>query len=476
MTGLTHIFGPEAGGIQEAEEAARLSDKCFVRSAAQLASYRPDGCPTGHILTAWEAFDIFGIEVLEEVTEYGTAILKKCTQNSIGRALKSRRESISLTPTHVAHAALVSEMEIKNAENCLSEVAMGKLSRIALVLGMDERLLAFESRDPGDKLAVRLRRLQGNGYTKPISPRTALLFAEVVSIIRIQHRLQNWLKIVGETNKFERNDNYSSPNKSAWSVGYDLAEKTRNALELGQDPIPSMRELVEERLGIPVVQAPFPGNPEIAGATVATTDKDGNDIPGIVLNTEGANNNVWIRRTTLAHELGHLLYDPVEKIDNLRIDPYEEGEMDPQDTNNKDFVEQRANAFAIAFLAPGKAVRNIATLPLSADAVAETMRRFGIGRIAARYHIRNCHYGQYDVPNIDAAAAKPSDEQTAAENFTVDYFPLPDTNDQRRGRFAYLVAKCCRTGLISEHTAALYLQCAADGLAEQLDPLIGLYE
>ena len=119
MTGLTHIFGPGAEGIREVGEAARLSDKCFVRSAAQLAPYRPDGCPTGHILTAWEAFDTFGIEVLEEAIEYGAAILKKSTQNSVGQALKSRRESISLTPTHVARAALVSETEIKDAEHSM---------------------------------------------------------------------------------------------------------------------------------------------------------------------------------------------------------------------------------------------------------------------------------------------------------------------------------------------------------------------
>ena len=476
MTGLTHIFGPGAEGIREAGKAARLSDKCFVRSAMQLAPYRPDGCPTGHILTAWEAFNTFGIEVLEEATEYGAAILKKHAKISVGQALKLRRERISLTTTHVARAVSISEMEMRNAEVSVSGAAMSTLSRIALVLGMDERLLAFESHDPGDDLAVRLRTLQGEDYTKPVSAGTALLFAEAASIIRIQHRLQRWLQITGETNRFEPDDNYGSPNMPAWRVGYDLAEKARNVLELEQDPIPSMRALVEERLGIPVVQAPLLGNPEIAGATVATTDKDGGDIRGIVLNTEGANKNVWVRRTTLAHELGHLLYDPVQKIENLRIGPYEEGEMDTEDTNNKDFVEQRANAFAVAFLAPSEAVRDIATLPLSADGVAETMQKFGIGRIAARYHIHNCHYRQYDVPNIGVAAETPSDEQKAAENFTVDYFPFPNTGYQRQGRFAYLVAKCHKMKLISEHTAALYLQCEIDDLAKKLDSLIELYE
>lgn len=477
MTGLTHIFGPRAERVRDVGEAAKLSGERFVRSAGQLAPCKPDRRPTGHILTAWEAFDAFGIEVLEEAVEYGAAILKH-SRSSAGQALKDRREQLSLSRAKVARAASVSERDMEAAESPASRVAMGALSRIALVLGMDERLLVFGSHDPDDGLAVRLRTLQREacGHPKPVSPGTALLFAEAASIVRIQHRLRRWLQIAGETDKFQPDGFYGTPETPAWRAGYDLAEGARNDLGLGRAPIPSMRELVEERLGIPVVQAPLRENAEIAGATVATTDEDGNDVRGIVLNTEGANRNVRVRRATLAHELGHLLYDPVERIENLRIDSYEEGETDPQSGNDRDFVEQRANAFAIAFLAPNEDVRRIATPPPSADAVAETMRTFGIGQIAARYHIHNCLYRQYEVPHVGAAAEKPSDEEKAAENFTIDYFPFSGTSDQRRGRFAYLVAKCCKTGLLSEHTAALYLQCAVEDLAGKLDSLIGLYE
>ena len=476
MTGLTHIFGSRAEGVLDAGEAARLSDKRFVRSAGQLAPYEPGRNPTGHILTAWEAFDAFGIEVLEEAVEYGAAILKHA-QCSAGQALKRRRKRLSSTHASVARAASVSKQDMEDAESSASAsgAAMGTLSRIALVLGMDERLLAFEPDDPDDELAVRLRTLQreAHDHAQPVSRGTALLLAEAASIIRIQHRLGRWLRIAEETEKFEPDGFYGPP---AWQAGYDLAEKARDVLKLGRAPIESMRELVEERLGIPVVQAPLPGNREIAGATVSTTDKDGNDVRGIVLNTEGANKNVWVRRATLAHELGHLLYDPIDKIGSLRIDSYEEGKADPQNGTGRDLVEQRANAFAISFLAPNEAVRKIATPPLSEDVVTETMRKFGIGEIAARYHIHNCHHRLYEVPDIDAAAAAPSDEQKAAENFTVDFFPFRDTRDQRRGRFAYLVAKCHKTGLISEQTAALYLQCTTDDLASKLDSLIDLYE
>ena len=475
MTELTHIFGPRAEGVREAEEAARRSDQRFVRSAGQLASYESDRRPTGHVLTAWEALDAFGLEVLEEAVEYGAAILKHSSR-SAGQVLKRRRERLSLPRASVARAASIPEGDVAAAESSEPGAAMGVLNRIALVLGLDERLLAFSPHDPEDGLAVRLRTLQSEecGRTKPVSPGTALLFAEAASIIRIQHRLQGWLRIATEeASRFEPNGFYGSSNTPAWKVGYELAESARDVLGLDRAPIPSMRELMEERLGIPVVQAPLPGNTEIAGATVATTD-DGSEVRGIVLNTEGANKNVWVRRATLAHELGHLLYDPDEEIENLRIDSYAEGETDPQSRNGMDFVEQRANAFAIAFLAPNDAVRKIASLPLSAAAVAETMRTFGIGRIAARYHIYNCHHRTLEIPEAETEA--PSDEQKALENLPVDDFPFSGAKDQRRGRFAYLVGKCRKMGLISEYTAAMYLQCTVEELATKLDSLIGLYE
>ena len=478
MTELTHIFGPRAEGVRETTEAARLSDKRFVRSLGQLAPCKSGRRPTGHVLTAWEAFDAFGIEALEEAAECGAAILKH-SRRTAGQALKHRRERLSLSRANVARAVSISEPDVAAAESSEPGTAMEVLNRIALVLGMDERLLAFPTHDPGDELAVRLRTLQSEkcGHTKPVSPGTALLFAEAASIIRIQHRLRRWLSTaIEEASRFEPNGFYGSPETPAWKVGYELAESARDIPGLNRAPIPSIRELVEVRLGIPVVQAPLPGNTEIAGATVATTSGDGNEVRGIILNTEGANKNVWVRRATLAHELGHLLYDPDDRLENLRIDSYEESETDPQGLNDMDFVEQRANAFAIAFLAPNDAVREIASLPLSAETVAETMRKFGIGRIAARYHIYNCYHRTHEIPSAETDAETPSDEQKALENFTVDYFPFSGTKDPRRGRFAYLVGKCHKIGLISEYTAAMYLQCTAAELAEKLDFLIELYE
>lgn len=471
------IFGSVAREANNLDDAARRSDRYYGRSEGQLAAF-DDGpntpTPTGHRLTAWEAYQAFGAEVLEEAVEYGAAILRH-SPTSTADALKRRRESLRVSPANIGRAARVSEAQVKAAESRPGTVRLIDLNRIALVLGLDERRLAFDPAETGDNpLAVRLRKLayRENESANRISPTAALLFAEAASIVRIQHRLQKWLEIDGESKKFAPYDDYGGPGLPAYKVGYQLAENARKRLDLGERPIPSMRELVEDRLGIPVVQAALP--PAIAGATIATEADDGGEARGIVLNTTGDNENVWVRRVTAAHELGHLLFDHDAKLETLRVDPYSKNGTDPED-GDKDPVEQRANAFAAAFLAPLEAVREFAP-SVSADAIAKTMHEFRISLTTACYHIRNAHFRNCEIPSIAHLHEEPSDEQKAAENFTTDYFPsaFRGTSEQRRGRFAYLVAKCRKEGLLSEDTAALYLQCDPADLDDNLDLVIEL--
>ena len=50
--------------------------------------YEESRNPTGHVLTAWEAFNAYGVGVLEEAVEYGAAILKR-TKDSTSSALRN---------------------------------------------------------------------------------------------------------------------------------------------------------------------------------------------------------------------------------------------------------------------------------------------------------------------------------------------------------------------------------------------------
>lgn len=472
MDRMAFIFGSEVSGLA-AEYAARRSKRRYVRGEGGLAVYDKARNPTGHVLTAWEAYTAFGLDVLEEAVEYGSAILK-ITPDSTRVALKRQRESLGFDHKRVARAARVTEAEAKTAETTPSKVSIRKLERIAFALGLDERRIAFAP-NPGadDRLSYRLKTLQADraSAAASISPNTAQIFAEAAGIIRAQLRMQKWLGIQPERDGFAPSADYGSPQAPAWRIGYNLAEQARSDLNLGAAPIASMRELVEERLGIPVIQARLPN--AIAGATVMSRDENGEEARGVVLNTDGDNKNVWIRRATLAHELGHLLYDPTERLDNLRVDSYEASRADAQ-AYSSDYVEQRANAFAVSFLAPNDAVRQIAPAPVSGESVSRAMRAFGISHTAARSHIYNCHWHSYVVPE-GSGDIYPSDEWTGAENFAVDYFPIADVPEHRRGRFAGLTAAAYEAGLLSAHTGALYLSCEIDAFRESAGAVKSLY-
>ena len=471
---LTFIFGLGVEGLS-VEDAAKRSTRRYTRSEGGLAVYDKERNSAGHVLTAWEAYTAFGADALEEAVEWSSAILLK-TANATGAALKERRELLGLSNRSIATAARVPETDVKTAQERPGEVSIQSLERIAFTLGLDERFLAF-SRRPGadDKLAYRLRTLQhespANASGK-ISARTALRFAEAASIIRVQRRFQNWLGIESETCKFNPHRNYGSPQTPAWQVGYNLARSARNALGLGNEPIGSMRELAENRLGIPVIQARLPKG--VAGATVMSVDERGEETRGVVLNTLGENENVWVRRATLAHEIGHLLYDPDEQLQRVRMDSYDGSQQDAQ-AYEPDYVEQRANAFAIALLAPNEAVRELAPTPVTEESVSNVMRVFGISHTAAKFHINNCLYRAYDVPD-SIVAPDPSDEQKADENFTADYFPISSTPEHRRGKFAGVTAAAYEENFISDHTGALYLECKPEDFRANSHFLRELYE
>ena len=418
MVSISFIFGTGLKGLSFVEAAKRSSRK-YVRGEDAVAVYEKFRNPTGHIMTAWEAYTTFGPEILEEAVEYGSAILPENSDD----ALKGRRKALNLARKSVARAALVKESDMNIAETAAYKVSIQKLERIAFALGLDERMLAVKKDAGGDdSLAYRLRTLQTpmrESYEAPteLSPRTALLFAEAASIIRVQHRLQKWLGIETEIGDFHPSDDYGSYQNPVWRVGRNLADDARRILELDDAPIQSMREIVEVRLGIPLIQARLPK--AIAGATIMTTDDSGDAARGIILNADGANRDARTLRLTLARELCHLLYDPDEHLQRVRVTYCEDLRADPQ-SRAADRAEQRANAFASAFLGP-----------------------------------------------LDESA----DDSLATEDFALDYFPIPSAPDQRRGRFAGIVAAACGEGLITDHTAALYLGCDREIVGERIADL-----
>ena len=449
----------------------------FVRGKYQLARFEPESKAKGRQLTEHEVREAYGSDVFAEIDEHLSAILL-ASVDAIEQALRQQREALGVTPGQLASAAGVPVATIKRAEQDADQVDLRDLERLSFVLGLDPAKLSVDERARTDPaLGVRLRVLEW-----PDAPATSARFSppsvlpsmlrgsEAASIIRSQLQLQRWMHADDRAPDFEPSHDYGEGGP-AWSAGYRLAGSTRERLGLGLEPIESMRDLVEHRLGIPIIQVPL--QKAIAGATISSHGQR-----GIVLNTAGANSNVWIRRATMAHELAHILFDPEQQLSNIRVDSYDETARNAEHgAPSPDSVEQRANAFAVAFLAPREAVKKIVPSPaqVSATNIEQVMSSSGIGRAAARFHVGNAWWGQAELPPVQDISGEPTDEQRSVEDFTLDYFQPKSTPEQRRGRFAVLTAEAIDAGLITTDTGAQYLACSVDELSGAMPFLRSLH-
>lgn len=443
---LDDVLGPGPGTSPEVR--ARASTKRFVRSLDQLAEHTPGA--TGRQLSASEALDAYGYDVLREVAAEGGALL--CvTPDAAGHAIRSQRDRLGLETRAVAARANMSAREIERAEQNVRDVRLRTYERIARALGMDERQLSV-MREPAAsaELAVRLRTVgeEFRGMTSSV----VSAIAEAAWVAQTQVRLEETLGIRNRRHlDFEQTTNYGSPGYPAYQHGYYLAQQTRQALSLGNDPIPSMRELCEETLGIPVIQADL--GEWVAGVTVEVAT----NTRAIVVNISGGNRDVFMRRSTMAHEVGHLLYDPRQQLNKLRVDEYD-GLATPAHAI-QDRVEQRANAFAVELLAPQEVALQLFDGRGGADGTGlqAVIDSFGISFTAARYQIWNGRDRSIPLERL-TARARPEDHWVGAEQYTVDYNFL-QTADSRAGRFSAVVIRAAQERLVSWDTAAEFLLC-----------------
>lgn len=462
---LKSIFGPSSTGESPAEQA-RTSTQLFVRSQIQLAFASPEA--TGRLLTASEALSAFGLAALIQVAQEGSFPLVSSSKEPAS-TIKKRRESLNLPAEKLAKAARITVEQLNNIETPGYVSPIRDLERLAQALALDERVICFHPDSGGDKeLGVRLRELADrSGDIGHFTANSVLGLAESAWVIDRQHHLFheiNTNKIHNSGFKFDADHNYSYP---SYQKGYALAERTRNILDIDDhEPIHSLRTLIEETLNIPLIQQRL--EDKFAGATLAN-----GKTRGIVVNELGRNENVWVRRMTLCHELGHLLWDPDQRLNKLIADDYDI--IDGRNFANRDPVEIRANAFAIAFLAPPRAVREIVNQNQEPeDILNQLMLTYGISATAAKWHATNVSGADFThIPTH--SLSKPTDDWLGRENLTIDFHPIIDVPISRRGMFSYLVCRAFKEKLISVDSAAMYLKTTKDKIQENCDKITEIY-
>lgn len=450
-------FGLEA---TNAEAAAQQSGRVYVRGLGQLAEDNPKA--TGRRLTALEALRTYGIETLAEIGTEGFARLAPAAEVT-GRVLKLRREQLGLDRRHVALRAGFPEQVVREAEES-RKLPIRTYERIARALGLDERYVSVLAEPKGnERIAVRLRTI---GEADPrLEPATVSALAEAAWVVMTQVRLEEELGLDPPSTGIEHSNNYGTPGFPAYEWGYRLAAGAREQLGLGSSPIPSMRALLEERLGLPVIHAEL--GESIAGVTLEAGSRR-----AIVINLSGQNRHVFVRRATLAHELGHLLYDPPRSLSDLRVDAY--ADLDTPAERLPDPVEQRANAFAIEFLAPQRAAVDLFRSTHD-DPLGEVMYRFGVSFTAARYQIWNGIERTVSLEDLRTQRRTFPAEWEGPEKYTIDFHPIPGLKPTRAGRFSAIVARAAGKGLISWDTAGEWLEASAEQVRHAVPQLRELF-
>ena len=448
---LDQVFGEDSKG-DAPEERAQSSRRLFVRSQHQISVARSES--TGRRYSASEMLREYGWNRLRELVDH-TAVPVVMKGSDPVTQLKEALRHLGVEPRTAFGKAKWSQDSIAAFEKS-QQVPFGDLERLSQFLSLDAHALGQKSDIDAAELGVRLRSL-GDGQTH-FSTAMVLALAEAGWVVRKQLQLAELLGKARAVFDHQPSDDYGSLNSPAWRKGHQLAAETREKLALGWDrPIESMTGLLEE-LGIPVIHVELPK--DFAGATISS-----GSIRGIVINTLGKNNNVWVRRMTMAHELGHFLWDPPARLQKLVVDSYSALERDF--TKTKDKVEQRANAFAVELLAPEAMISSIyrdAANPT--QGIIEIMQHFGVGRAAATYHVQNT-IGE--PVRADRINEEPDGALVAREEFVVSYPALDALPISRRGRFVELVVEAVSRNLLSEDTAAAYLSCPKDQLRPVLD-------
>ena len=191
--------------------------------------------------------------------------------------------------------------------------------------------------------------------------------------------------------------------------------------------------------------------------------------PAIVLNRRGENDNPWVRRFTVAHELCHVLHDERNHRASVQV---QEEEGDPGVG-----PEPRANGFAACLFAPDAAVRtrvqmaSVRRLAL-ARKVRRLMERFGLNFKTARYRLihawrvpREEVYALTGVPTRPDPCRGWHDAEALRED---ELLPCPSVPDERRGMLPGLVAEAWRQGGLDRRQAVELLQAAPDEPIELL--------
>ncbi|MFA6062872.1 MAG: XRE family transcriptional regulator [Gallionella sp.] len=437
--------------------------KRYVRSQDGISEFREGA--TGLQLTRKQIEATLSSSKLFHLDENGSVPISD--DFDVCSFFKERRESLGLAIDDLANIAKISAKSIEDIENSGTRSPARLMVKVAQMLSIPDAMLVGASKRVDADLALRLKEKIGC-HVDTLPSKDVAIISEAAWVIRTEFELKTLLgKSEGLVGRFAKKDNdYGEPAHPVWVKARLLASKTRQLIGLTNDePIKSVRSLLEETLGIPLIQTSF--NKKIAGVTISNDDHR-----GVLVNNNGDNGqNIFVLRMTLAHELGHLLWDDEQHLNHFLIDNYNEIELLNDESGY--YVEARANAFAAEFLAPQAAVLKIYK---QNNSVRQVMDYFGISFTCAKLQIWNALKRNIPIESLSVDNVLSTDAWDAAENYSTDFLWDESIRSSRKGVFAKLVVECEQRELITSDSAASYLDCTIEVYQKQKNIIISLFE
>ncbi|MDI3288871.1 XRE family transcriptional regulator [Polyangium sp. 15x6] len=321
---------------------------------------------------------------------------------SIPAIVRDARQTAKLSEHAMARFLGLSPAELRRIEDGRDELSPALLDRYAQTFGLSlKRFLAGEARHA--PMALLLRSIYTPSLDELASAEAHRVLGEFVRTARDIADLRDLLHEPRDSSLLNtlkaRPIDASPPPHGAER----LAQSLRTHLGLGLDPIPSMMELLERRLGVDILWvSPDELDRDIDGASAR------GPAPAILVNLVGGAELFWRTRMTLAHELCHLVFDrnvlsagrPRGFVLFSPRPPAGDEEGTPRRSYRRfhlfdDFesIERRASAFAAYFLAPPEGVRQLVGRmdATSEEAIVAVSHHYGVGRETAINVLNNVY-------------------------------------------------------------------------------------
>ncbi len=369
----------------------------------------------------------------------------------IGELIRKRRESFGASVAEAAEWAGISQKSLLAAESA-EQLGSTLFERICRGLAAAPSELLRGTVGEPTRSVARFR----NSGARLLSPSDLRLLAAAAEVGRL---IASLLYMLEKKSHFEQYRRVAGVRRDIppWRDGYELGEAARCSLEVAPGPLRELERFFNDK-GIHVARVRF----QARDLEAASLWEHGS-VPVILINDNAGRAGYSLsRRAKLAHELCHLLHDGGEAEIATRVSLSEESET------HEDVIEQRARAFAPAFLAPRPMVREWAShySSLTPRKLAiELASHWGLSYEGAVWHLKNCQLiaadtakALLDRPVMELPAER-FERETAAVFLRMLDKRLPENaSPLMDGWAAYVIHDALETELISIGRARELLQ------------------